>query len=626
MLGLLSDMLAEMLVVMPLVLPRQQITDWKKGISRLQGFAHLPLREVGACLMCCFSKHCSTVLFRSASSTGRRPWPQLALAQPCAALRTSARHADVKTVEGSPPSLASTSNTCFVCRQTPANVGRRAGRLIGTARSLVDLRSIYCPWCSFFWAAGLWQTSGQDLWHMLYLASCFGSCEDQGAVSEILPGPHCWACVRRHPLHPLMPLQSCATFRGADPLQPEHCRPHHRWQPTPVVSLACKQHFCSFLQVSPSTNKIDPWKDYVARDWVNQRSLCASALHDLVARTTMRSWLSPIRYQPRMSMFPVQRGWTPWIRQAPYITCHGTKSRIKAYVRKLPVGRRFRRSARCRPLSYRRTAGVLPRVRAWLTAHSCFEWALLADCLLSPSFLAGCLRYSTHHTPQFESYLGPKSQSFASTLFFLGRQLATAWRNSIRGGTEPRVENLCRRFLRSAWQSLSAEKLRHELLSLIHEMLADTRVPASCTCDIPPLHGQYPLGSDSPCQATALVSLLPSGGNAYVGQDGCHPNCSRVQPHPRSHSRNCSWSLRLLLLTTGICRSAANPASTAAPWPPAGVPPPAAPPLTRIAKRAYKRALARAAVPGQGGTFYRGRWQTLRQLQGQILLLCTESC
>ena len=122
-------------------------------------------------------------------------------------------------------------------------------------------------------------------------------------------------------------------------------------------------------------------------------------------------------------------------------------------------------------------------------------------------------------------------------------------------------------------------------------MLADTRVPASCTCDIPPLHGQYPLGSDNPCQATALVSLLPSGGNAYVGQDGCHPNCSRVQPHPRSHSRNCSWSLRLLLLTTGICRSAANPASTAAPWPPAGVPPPAAPPLTPDCQASLQKGL-----------------------------------
>ena len=51
------------------------------------------------------------------------------------------------------------------------------------------------------------------------------------------------------------------------------------------------------------------------------------------------------------------------------------------------------------------------------------------------------------------------------------------------------------------------------------------------------------------------------------------------------------------------------------------MPPPAAPPLTRIAKRAYKRALARAAVPGQGGTFYRGRRQTLRQLQGQYCSL-----
>ena len=261
MLGLLSDMLAEVLVVMPFVLPRQQITDWKKGISRLQGFEHLPLREVGACLMCCSSRHCSTVSFRSGLAGSLGPsfhWPNFLLPfghqlRSQGWPRVWLRHADVKTVEGSPPSLASTSNTCFVCRQTPAKVGRRAGRLIGTARSLVDLRSLYYPWCSFFWTAGLWQTSGQDLWHMLYLASCFGSCEDQGTVSELLPGPHCWACVRRHPLHPVMPLQSCAAFRGADPLQPEHCRPHHRWKPAPVVSLACKKPFCFFLQVSPST-------------------------------------------------------------------------------------------------------------------------------------------------------------------------------------------------------------------------------------------------------------------------------------------------------------------------------------------------------------------------------------
>ena len=262
---------------MPFVLPRQQITDWKKGISRLQGFEHLPLREVGACLMCCSSRHCSTVSFRSALAGSLGPsfhWPNFLLPfghqlRSQGWPRVWLRHADVKTVEGSPPSLASTSNTCFVCRQTPAKVGRRAGRLIGTARSLVDLRSIYCPWCSFFWAAGLWQTSGQDLWHMLYLASCFGSCEDQGTVSELLPGPHCWACVRRHPLHPVMHFavqilcsQSIAV----------HITGGSLLLSSVLLARSPSVSFCRCLLL---LNKIGPWKDHVVRDWVNPRSLCA---------------------------------------------------------------------------------------------------------------------------------------------------------------------------------------------------------------------------------------------------------------------------------------------------------------------------------------------------------------
>ena len=243
MLGLLFAMLAALLVIMLFVLPRQQITDWKKGISRLQGFEHLPLREVGACLVCPRIAQHSCSGLPQALAGGLDPslhWPHLLL--PSGRLLCSQgwphvwlRYADVKTVAGSSPALALPSNTCFVCRQTPAKVGRRAGRLIGTARSLVDLCSLYCPWCSLFRAAGLWQTSGQDLWRTFYLASCLGSHEDQGTVSEILPGPHCWACVRRYPLHPLLPLRSYAIVRGADPLQPEHCRPRHRWKPAPIA-------------------------------------------------------------------------------------------------------------------------------------------------------------------------------------------------------------------------------------------------------------------------------------------------------------------------------------------------------------------------------------------------------
>ena len=161
MLGLLSDMLAEVLVVMPFVLPRQQITDWKKGISRLQGFEHLPLREVGACLMCCSS----SALLDSLVQVCLKVW-QAALA-PASIGPTFCCPSDTSSVlragracgfamqtsrlsRGVLPLWHSTSNTCFVCRQTPAKVGRRAGRLIGTARSLVDLRSLYYPWCSLF--------------------------------------------------------------------------------------------------------------------------------------------------------------------------------------------------------------------------------------------------------------------------------------------------------------------------------------------------------------------------------------------------------------------------------------------------------------------------------------------
>ena len=92
---------------------------------------------------------------------------------------------------------------------------------------------------------------------------------------------------------------------------------------------------------------------------------------------------------------------------------------------------------------------------------------------------------------------------------------------------------------------------------------------------------------------------------------------SKISLSSRPGSLRAGWQLRLLFVATGICRGTAYPATTVEPRALSSTLGPAAPPHTKIAKRAYKRALARAAAPGQGGTHYRGRWQTLRQLQGQ---------
>ena len=65
--------------------------------------------------------------------------------------------------------------------------------------------------------------------------------------------------------------------------------------------------------------------------------------------------------------------------------------------------------------------------------------------------------------------------------------------------------------------------------------------------------------------------------------------------------------LRLLILATVVRPGLANPGAAAVlprvPGVAGGVPSP----ISKIAERAYKRALARAAIPGQGGTNYGGR-------------------
>ena len=362
-------------------MPRQQITDWKKGVSRLQGFEHLPLRRwaPASCVAALARPRTNPLGLHEALAGGSSPSSvQVRFLTPfhCRVCSQGWPHvwlrADaVGTAADSPLSSASAESTCFVCCQTPAKVGRRAGRLLGTARLLPGISSNGPIRGKHSKHAGLWQTSGQAPWHASFSVSPIGTCEAQGTVSEFLPGPHCF------------------------------------WMP----------------------------------------------------------------------QYPVRRGWTPWTRHALHNTCHGTHSRIRAYVWKLPVGDSKRRRSRRSPWYYHRTRGIQLLLRDWLSAHSCFAWALLAEDLLTYCLNGGPPYQSTHHTSKFESYLGPTSQGFANTLFFLQQQLAVHWRISDKGETEPRVE-------RSAWESLSAEKLRHELLLSTVDVLADTRVPALCICDI----------------------------------------------------------------------------------------------------------------------------------------------
>ena len=221
----------------------------------------------------------------------------------------------------------------------------------------------------------------------------------------------------------------------------------------------------------------------------------------------------------------------------------------------------------------------------------------------------------THVTHPSLGVIWVPTQSFADTVLFLLQQQAVIQKNRDRGETEPRVENLCRRFSGSARQFLSAEKLRHELLFSVHTMLPDTRVPAFCICDIP----QFGCSSSSArtvyCWVAATIRLHTSHASAVSGSAPRHTSPSRTSIPSCFSSKRVVRPFYLLLLTAGVCPGSARPAVAAITPTFLGVPAAAAElPHTKIAKRAYKRALARAVVPGQGGTNYRGRWQTLRQL------------
>ena len=524
---------------------------------------------------------------------------------------------------------ASASLKCFVCRYDgPVSSNRRRpGRTLVTVGTSprVDTLVLHSL------VLGLCQASGQARWRdgLANVLSVPGA-QDQGPLGGILPGPHCHICVRPGPhrwrvlrnyLFVLSPLDPTPRERYHPLLRPVVPRLERMGPP---LTDACAQDYNSF-------NKMGPWQaeiELYLEQWflplrASRPNLCS---HALAPRrpSMLNGEMTPLRtlshLWPPTVCVPTWMSWTRpvalWVSNptstgppySAYLRCFGLRFRSRAYVRSLPCKHPCRRPGR-RPSSRCRGNGVLETRVApcawvcrkfwwWPHRQQAGHWATATWALLIRGMDGSHNHYGTHCQHRSESYLGPKSQSCANTIVSISPDSLVAIELHKLGATEPRVGNLCRRFSGSARHLLSAEKPRQESLMHVIWMLADTRVPA-----LRPPSILTPATAPPCCARTPRVHCRTP-----------QPQCFRRQP---GRATSCRWrcALHTLIFLLRASISTAAPAAHGVLTTPQ--PSGASSSPTKIAKRAYKRAVARAALPGQGGTVYKGRWQTLRQLQGQ---------
>ena len=479
---------------------------------------------------------------------------------------------------------------------------------------------------------GLCQASGQARWRDgLATVLLIPGAQDQGPLGGILPGPHCHICVRPGPHRWHVLCNYLFVLSPLDPTRRERCHPLLRPVAPRLVSMGSPLTD-AYAQDYNSFNKIGPWQaeiELYLEQWflplrASRPNLCSHALA-LRRPSMLNGEMTPLRtlshLWPPTVCVPTWMSWTRpvalWVfnptstgpSYSAYLRCFGLRFRSRAYVRSLPCKHPYRRPGR-RPSSRCRGSGVL-ETRVALCAWVCRKfwwwphrqhagyWATATRALLTRGMDGSLNHYGTHCQHRSESYLGPKSQSCANTIVSISPDSLVAIELHNLGATEPRVGNLCRRFSGSARHLLSAEKPRQESLMHVIWMLADTRVPA-----LRPLSILTPATAPPCCAPTPRVHCRTP-----------QPQCFRRQP---SRAASCRWRCALhtliFLLRASICTAAPAAHGVLTSPRPSGV----SSPPTKIAKRAYKRAVARAALPGQGGTVYKGRWQTLRQLQGQF--------
>ena len=145
---------------------------------------------------------------------------------------------------------------------------------------------------------------------------------------------------------------------------------------------------------------------------------------------------------------------------------------------------------------------------------------------------------------------------------------------------------------------------------------ADTRVPDPNVHPMPmrtsPIHQPPPMTT---CSAphSRVTRLLP------VPQHSCLARTRSAPPYPPTCTRRLPKRPHLLLFSTLLLRGI-SPVLTC-PVPAIQLDgsnlTPQVP--SRISKRSYKRAVARAAQSQQGGTMYKGKWCTLNSLSKQYL-------
>ena len=423
--------------------------------------------------------------------------------------------------------------------------------------------------------------------------------KDQGICVVFLPSPRCQVCYRRHLVAAISYSSDHWTIGSSSTKSSCHdslrepswldaqfdCR-----SPPHVTSLATQVHE---LSTSPS-NKIGPWRV----PWPATINCTGRAANVCYALFDSRTSVPTVK---TLSKIPGRTGfmapWKSWIDYASQIlvhrpSCWGLRTRSRAYATKLPV--RLSRHAVVRRHATR--------------------------CHKPP------MACTTSHTT---SHLGPKSQGLAIHLTL--QLLRHLYQQSaiLNCEVEPRVGGMCqvplRLSLTSLFVMLGKPRPERIKLSFFYRFMssayicmdqADTRVPDPLTHPRP--MSTYLIHESTPattCSApSSLCTRLPP-----VPQHSCSVRPGPAPPYPTTCTRWLPERPRLILFTTLLLR-AISPALThpvyPAPLDGSSLTPQVP---SRISKRSYKRAIARAAQSQQGGTMYKGRWCTLSSLSKQYL-------
>ena len=446
---------------------------------------------------------------------------------------------------------------------------------------------------------GLCQALGSELRsHTQTRSSHYSLPQEHGICVVFLPSPRCQVCYRQTMMASL--VCSSDHWTTGNSLTKSSCHDFLTEIPWPDAHPGCTgvPHIrSSCLQVrelstSPS-NKIGPWR--VPGTAMFNCPGCMANVH--CAWSNLRINVLTVRTLSRtVRRTGFQAHWRCWTSsQLLYMIhrpCWGQCTRSKVYAAKLPV--RFPNYAKARRQKAR------------------------------------CHKPDVAHTSSHtSSHLGPKSQGLAvpltlQLLRYLYRQTAV-----LNCEVEPRVGGMCQVPLRlsSTFLYVLLGKPRPERKILFSYRCfmspaqlrldqADTRVP-----DPPIRPSTIPtsLIPRSLPQATCKEPLPLTMQLHPVLQHSCSAHTEPASPYPNTCTRWQPKRPHLFLFSTMLLQAISPALTHPMPVTQLDGPNPAPQVPSRIHKRSYKRAVARAAQSQQGGTMYKGKWCTLNSLSKQYL-------